>query len=411
MKPSGVFWVTFSPADIATAKQFMDSLKGDSTVDALGLTRTMEGVSDILFPATSTLHKRIRYQIFVPAIILSMYRSKKRIKPEHELGRLEYQLQRTLIESGEKQSVFGSSRGEALKYWPSMIYWSSLNTLQLWGAEYLGLSEALELIEGRNRPEPPNDEGETEFTDREILATEGLDVLCQRIIPNGRMANRLTFTLEPTEARFFEGRFLELFPKSLTTYILKYRSVKSCSQTLFELRCPRNPELNNLLEHARAYSLLAMGAYYAYRWALCRVRRLEGCLSRDAEEANAVHFETWLRNNLGTVKGWRYSYLTETLADLGGKVPEKGESEFVDLLLRCVSQPGTARNKLLNLDPLMRKREEDIKGRNRSHFNNSDLQTPKNTLGRDEYRDYYFDYRWQQGRANLEDIFAGVKRR
>jgi Family of unknown function (DUF6361) len=100
MNRARIFWLTFNPSDIATAKQFMDSLKGDNTVDVLGLTRTMEGVSDILFPATSTLQKRIRYQIFVPAIIQSMYRSKRRIKPEYELEQLEYLLQRTLIDSG-----------------------------------------------------------------------------------------------------------------------------------------------------------------------------------------------------------------------------------------------------------------------------------------------------------------------
>jgi hypothetical protein len=100
MNPSGIFWITFNRSDIAIAKQFMDSLKGDSTVDPLGLTRTMEAVSDILFPATSTLHKRIRYQIFVPAILLSMYRNKQQARAEHELARLEYQLQRMLIDSG-----------------------------------------------------------------------------------------------------------------------------------------------------------------------------------------------------------------------------------------------------------------------------------------------------------------------
>ena len=88
MNRPGIFWVMFNPSDIATAKQFMDSLKGDSTVDVLGITRAMETVSDILFPATSTLHKRIRYQIFVPAIILSIYRRKQRIKAEYELTRL-----------------------------------------------------------------------------------------------------------------------------------------------------------------------------------------------------------------------------------------------------------------------------------------------------------------------------------
>jgi hypothetical protein len=408
MSSSGIFWITFNRSDIATAKQFMDSLKGDSTVDPLGLTRTMEAVSDILFPATSTLHKRIRYQIFVPAILLSMYRNKQRARPEHELARLEYQLQRTLIDSGEDQGVFGSSRGEALKYWPSMIYWSSLNALQLWGIEYLGLSEALELIETRHRADPPTDEGENEYVAREIEPTEGLEPLCRSIIPNGNIKQRLTFTLAPAEAKFFRSRFLNLFPNSLTSYILRYKTFSSCrdSDSLFDLRCPKNPALDNLLKHAKTYSVITMGAYYAYRWALCRTRRL----SRNAEDANLKHFETWLHKNLMDVEGWRYTHLIDALTRLGGTVSGKGETEFVDAFLRHASS-GNVKSRLLDLCPIVQKREEDIKGRNRSHFSAADLQTPKNVLGRNEFKDYYFDYRWSQGRMNLRDIFTGVNGR
>lgn len=411
MNRPGIFWITFNPSDIATAKQFMDSLKGDSTVDVLGLTRTMEAVSDILFPATSTLHKRIRYQIFVPAIILSIYRSEHRIKPEYELVKLEYQLQRTLIDSGETYNVFGSSRGEALKYWPSTIYWASLNRLQLWGEGYLGRSESLELIEKRNRPKPPDDEGDIESVTREIQPTDGLGGLCKNIFPNGRMAKRLNFALEPAEAKFFQKRFLDLCPNSITSYILKYGNRSYSRRQLFDLECPKNSKLNDLLSQARTYSLIAMGAYYAYRWALCRARRQAGRLSRDEEEANTRHFERWLGNNLRDVKGWQYSDLTKALAALGGSVPEKGESEFVENFVRCASHVESLNKKLLTLDQVVRTREEKVKGRNRSHFNNSDLQAPKNTLGTEEYRDYYFDYRWQQGKTNLEDIFDGLKRR
>jgi hypothetical protein len=411
MNRPGIFWITFNPSDIATAKQFMDSLKGDSTVDVLGLTHTMEAVSDILFPATSTLHKRIRYQIFIPAIIQSMYRSKQRIKAEYELARLEYQLQRTLIDSGEKYNVFGSSRGEALKYWPSTIYWASLNRLQLWGEENLGRNQAFELIEERNRPETPDDEGDIESLAREIQPTDGLGDLCKNIFPNGRMAKRLNFALEPAEAKFFQKCFLELCPNSITSYILKYGNRSYSRRLLFDLECPKNPKLNHLLGQARTYSHIAMGAYYAYRWALCEARRQAGRLSRNEEKANARHFERWLDNNLRDVKGWQYSDLTKALATLGATVPEKGESEFVESFLRCASRVGSLNKKLLTLGQVLRKREEKVKGRNRSHFNNSNLQAPKNTLGTEEYRDYYFDYRWQQGKANLEDIFDGLNRR
>jgi Family of unknown function (DUF6361) len=409
MSRAQIFWLTFSHSDIATAKQFMDSLKGDNTVDVLGLTRTMEGISDILFPATSTLHKRIRYQIFVPAIIQAMYRNNSRIKPEYELERLEYLLQRTLIDSGEQYNVFGSSRGEALKYWPSTIYWASLNKLQLWGEENLGRGEALELIEERNRPNVPKDDGDTESVAREIQPTSGLDELYKNIFSNGRIAKRLTFALERAEASFFEKRFVSLFPDSITSYILKYGNRNWCRRPLFDLKCPKNPKLNYLLRQACAYSHIAMGAYYGYRWALCRALRQAGRLSRDEEKANAQHFERWLGNNLRDVNGWQYVDLIKALAALGGSVPEKGESEFVEDFLRCVSQVGSLNRKLLALDQIVRKREENVKG-NRSHFNNPDVQAPKNTLGGEQYRDFYFDYRWQQGKTNLEDIFDGLKR-
>lgn len=390
----------------------MDSLKGDNTVDVLGLTRTMEAVSDILFPATSTLHKRIRYQIFVPAIILSIYRNKQRVKPENELARLEYQLQKTLIDSGEEYNVFGSSRGEALKYWPSTIYWASLNKLQLWGEEYLGRNEAFEVIEERSRPGTPNDEVDTESLPREIQVTDGFDDLYKGIFPKGRMAKRLNFALEPAEARFLQKRFLELFPNSITSYLLKYGTRKDCRGQLFELQCPKNPELNHLLGQGRIYSHIAMGAYYAYRWALCRARRHAGRLSRDEEEANAQHFATWMANNLKNTKGWKYSDLTKALATLGEAPSENGESEFVDKFLYCISQAGDLKNKLLALENVVQLREQNIKGWNRSHFNNnSDLQAPKNTLGGDEYKNFYFDYRWQQGKTNLDDIFIGLQRR
>src|SRR6266536_82451 len=100
MSKTGLFWVNFDPSDLEKAKQFMDNMKGDKTIDVLGLSRSMEAVSNILFPATSTLHKRIRYQIFVPSIFLAMYARKGKFDPEKMLKELEYQLQRTLIESG-----------------------------------------------------------------------------------------------------------------------------------------------------------------------------------------------------------------------------------------------------------------------------------------------------------------------
>jgi hypothetical protein len=119
------------------------------------------------------------------------------------------------------------------------------------------------------------------------------------------MAKRLTFALERSEAQFFKKRFLDLFPNSITSYILKCGSRNDCRSQLFDLQCPKNPQVNHLLNQGRTYSHIAMGAYYA-RW---RCGGGSGAYCRTMEE-NARHFERWLSNNLQNTKGWQYSRLT-----------------------------------------------------------------------------------------------------
>lgn len=406
MSRTGIFWVTFRSSDIGQAKQFMESLKGDNTIDVLGLSRSMEVVSDILFPATSTLHKKIRYQIFIPAIILTIYNSKKRINPEEKLRELEFQLQKTLLDSGEEYNVFGSSRGEALKYWPSMIYWASLNMLKLWGDEYLGRNELLELIEGHHNLKTFNDEKELEEETWELTPTEGLSDLCKRLFTNGKMSKKLTFRLEREEAKFLKNRFLHLFPNSLTTYILKNGNVHQCRDGLFDLRCPRHPGLNNLLKQAEIFSRVAMGATYAYRWALCCAKGL-----KDGEDRNLEHFQKWIKRNREKVYDWRYDALVNASMRFDKNIGDDVEAKFIGDFIRISCGAGVLEKKLETLDGVMRKREEQIKGKNRSHFNNPDLQITQNTLGGGEYDDYLFSYRWAQGYSNLKDIFTGLKRR
>src|SRR5436189_3995736 len=98
-----------------------------------------------------------------------MYCRDRKFDPEKTLRELEYQLQRTLIESGEKYSVFGSSRGEALKYSPSLIYWSSLNALKFFGRTPLGRYDALEIIEERIKVLSDKNQENSEIDVREII--------------------------------------------------------------------------------------------------------------------------------------------------------------------------------------------------------------------------------------------------
>ncbi len=383
----------------------MDNLKGDRTVDVLGLSRSMEAVSNILFPATSTLHKKIRYQIFVPSIFLAMYSRRGKFDAEKMLRELEYQLQRTLIDSGEKYSVFGSNRGEALKYWPSMIYWSSLNALKFFGETGLGRYEALEIIEERIKAIADKNQEHSEIDPRVIVFPPEFEKIFERIFPNGKIATHLGFNLTRDEAKFLKDRFLRYHPNSMTSYILNSSSQLSPNQELFKLKCPKNKKLSYLLDQSQNFSCAAMGANFAYRWALCQAKKI-----KSAEKINWEHLRHWLDNNRKKLSSWKFDDLITAANQIDQSFSEKGETSFLNNFIQLVFADKEGPRPQA-LSDLMRNREEKIKGRHMSHFNNEKMQSAKNVLGKEEYQDWLFDYRWPQGRENLIDIFNGLKRK
>src|SRR5690242_11635000 len=97
---SQISWVSFDPAELEAARRVIESLGSNNTVDVLGLGNLMESVSDFLFPATSTLHTRARYLVFVPSILANLYRFPRTSHPERDLFQSEFAIQRALVAGG-----------------------------------------------------------------------------------------------------------------------------------------------------------------------------------------------------------------------------------------------------------------------------------------------------------------------
>src|SRR5437016_5333336 len=111
---SALSWLVFNDSDIQVARRLIDDLDtSDSTIDALGLGVVLESLSDVFFPATSTLHRRIRYQIFIPALVWSLQKQKHISDARLALKKMEYKLQRALVDSGETLGVIGRTREES----------------------------------------------------------------------------------------------------------------------------------------------------------------------------------------------------------------------------------------------------------------------------------------------------------
>ena len=120
----------------------------------------------------------------------------------------------------------------------------------------------------------------------------------------------------------------------------------------------------------------------------------------------------WIGNNRDILLSWQFHDLIKATLHLNRKLEDSGEATFIEKFLKftCGSKIINT-NKLNELSQLMQDREEEIKGWHMSHFNNTKLQIPQNVLGKEEYTDFLFNYRWKQGSDNLKDIFKGLMKR
>ena len=162
---SSINWVTFDIKDVQKAREILKDLGPDSTVDSIGLGNPFEEISNILFPATSTLHTRFRYQIFVPAIFYKMYTEaagKPLKNPAGRLYKLEVQLMNILLDNDPDGGVIGKVAREGLKYWPSQTYWGAINTMKTFGPEPVDKNQLFDDLMHNERDVLLNDDGEIE---------------------------------------------------------------------------------------------------------------------------------------------------------------------------------------------------------------------------------------------------------
>jgi hypothetical protein len=418
---SGLSWLVFSDSDIQEARRLIDELDTtDSTVDTLGFALVLESVSEIFFPATTTLHRKIRYQIFVPALVWALVRQKDVADPRAALRKLEFELQRALVDAGETEGVIGRNRKEALKYWPSLLYWNSTNLLRLFGNEPLSMQDVFAILQER-RDALINDDNEIEahavpneaksisFDSRFQAIAEALFVK-----KHATLQRPVGFSLTRPEADYLKRKVQELFPVSLSSYLLDRtsRAIERLDSP-FELTATRSEKLNELVRQAELFSEFAMGATYAYRWALCehlRVNakdpasrdRLAAC--RDRAEA---HFARW-RKESPNIKTWSYKKLTIAAAALDIALDNERLEALQGKISDAARLKGPVRQALEHLKKPIRDHERDIKA-NASRFENSNIAIPKNVFEKEYRGNTLFDYRWRIGHDNALTIVRALE--
>lgn len=419
---SVVSWLVFSDSDIQAARRLIDELDtSDSTVDTLGFGVALESLSEIFFPATTTLHRKIRYQIFIPALIWVLQKQKRIPDARFALKKVEYELQRALVASGETLGVIGRNRKEFLKYWPSLLYWNATNKLQVFGKEIFSMDEIFSILQRKNEV-VINDDREieapaSETNSKSITFDKEFEAIAEALFnkTTGKLLPDVTFELTPPEATYLKRKFQKLFPKSLTTYLLD-RSKRTINRldSPFELTSTRYPELNELVRQAELFSQFAKGATYAYRWVLCehlrfnaRSEAMKNKFSTYRDYAGA-HFSRW-RNDSPKVLKWDYACLTRAAADFEIDLTNPGLDKLRQAVLDAANFKGQVLQALQGLKKPIRDHEYQIK-RNSSRFENQNISIPKNVFAAEYSSNTLFDYRWGSiGKSNAIDIVSKLE--
>lgn len=123
-------WIDFDPEERRRAQTLIDLFKQPEARDELGLGSVRDGLSDLLFPGTSTIQTRLRYMLFIPWIYLNAQARKATQAERTVVAReLEFDLSEALVRGEETRDVIGRLAGRNLKRLPSSVYWAGLHTL------------------------------------------------------------------------------------------------------------------------------------------------------------------------------------------------------------------------------------------------------------------------------------------
>ena len=421
---SSINWITFDTKDVQKAREMLKELGPDSTVDSIGLGLPFEEISNILFPATSTLHTRLRYQIFVPGIMYKMYFEsiEKPLKnPGKRLLELEIDLMRKLLENDPEGGVVGRVAREGLKYWPSQTYWGAVSTMRIFGSIPVSKPELFDDFMHKDRALVRNDDGEIEGEIKHAIVPDpALQKIVTKLFKGDQFRSDVTFKITKNEAEFLI-RKLESIPQGKDSLLYAWSKLTLSKLNsigkFMEIPQLGKKTLDTLIEEAKNYSKIAMGISYAYRYALCEHRAnvvFKNFPDKREEwlgyaENNIKNLAKWISNN-ADLKIWNINNLKTALSQFmkDEKIDEK-LIEMVTEFSRCWSDHKKAAAIAKAFAPEVKKQEE-YRRRNRSHFIDPQMTITESTKG-ENYKDWLYDYRFSQGHANAVDLIEAFRRR
>jgi len=364
-------------------------------------------LADILFPGTSTIQTRAKYFLLVPWIIRDL--EKQNLKPDLFAKKLidaENRMIDVLKASGG-EGIIGEISGERLKRKPAEIYWGGLRTYGIFQHQGLSISKYIQVAgqltkEKMTRKQMLKTEDGDYMDDRDAFGMSKLGPSWNIVEPPDNWQTELSIVLNYKEAQFFKDRIITApgSRHSLWAAILKDYSKVANKLDDFMLLEPLVKDMSSEIQTdyklAFNFSRLIHGAHIRYNLIFFRSAEKEEQVGKFDEQwkqwamdMRAFDFNSWNTEALFYRVELRYGSTKEFIR------------RWVDFARKVNTLD------LDTVDNLLIKREEFLKGKERSKLNKSRELAGgyKKAIGIIDP----LQFRWPNARRLLNDMLEGLE--
>lgn len=231
---SDIAWLDTSPDDERRMRELVKLFSDSGTLDDIGIGQIRDTLSDTLFPATSTVHTRAKYFLFVPWIYAEATKKHSGTTARTRARDAERRFIETMRKAEHTNGLIGRVAGASVNTLPSNLYWAALKRLgiRLDGPQSSTWNISLDAPAG--------------FPTR---------------VDSG-------FDLSQSEASWLQERILTAAPTSYLAHLVRDGlddDVTAIARPWDHPALHKAPdELRRLVEHARLFSLTINGAGLLY---------------------------------------------------------------------------------------------------------------------------------------------------
>ena len=280
-------WLDYDENETEGFRKTFELFEDKETVDSIGIAPIRDALSNVLFPAISTIQTRPRYFFFVPWILQIL--QARRTSPSQfgdERKTLEKVLIKSLLAGGERHNVIGSRAGDKIRQFPSAVYWGGIQTLGI-----KTVSGSLHTFEDELSIRSSTRLGSGDIDEESEVGRLSYFDLNLPARPEGFPEEEITLDLTFEEADYLFDKVQTRFPESLLAQLTVF------DQDLEDIDFPWDVDTNGMhqetvayLTHARNFSDLMYGAQVLY-WLLVAehaARNLNQDTKKVSEDSRAV---------------------------------------------------------------------------------------------------------------------------